>query len=233
MGEMSTIGGLYVIIDPSACRGRDPVMIAREALAGGASMIQWRDKTRDKGLQLPDARAIYDLCLENDAIFIVNDHADLALVLSSGFRPQSPQSSAQSQLLGLHVGQGDLPVADVRRIVPAGFVVGASTNNVDEARKAEADGASYIAVGDIFGTASKEGTRSASPERLAEVRRAVSKPVIGIGGINAGNLHQVMAAGADGISVISAVCAADDPRAAAAELAGLIEKYRSSTDKSG
>ncbi len=208
---MAKIGGLYVLIDPAACGGRSPVDVARAALAGGASMLQWRDKARDKGEQLPDLRAVYRLCIEHDAILVVNDHADLALVLDDASAPRG--------LLGVHVGQKDLPLTGVRRIVPRDFVVGVSTNNPDEALQAERDGASYVAVGDIFGTTAKEGTRRASPERLAEVKRAVgSVPVIGIGGINRGNLGEVIAAGADGIAVISAICGADDPEAAAREL---------------
>jgi thiamine-phosphate pyrophosphorylase len=207
---VARIGGLYVLIDPGACGGRSPVEVAEATLRGGASMLQWRDKARDKGEQLPDVRAIYQLCRGHDAVLVVNDHADLALVLHD--------SPGPAGLLGVHVGQKDLPAAAVRRIVPAGFVVGVSTNNPDEAIQAERDGASYIAVGDIFGTTAKQGTRPASPERLAEVKAAVRLPVIGIGGINAGNVARVMAAGADGVAVISAVCLAPDPELAAREL---------------
>ena len=148
-----SIRGLYVIIDPEACAGRDPVDVARKALAGGASMIQWRDKRREKGAQLSEAQALRDLCNEHNALYIVNDHVDLALGVAAD---------------GVHVGQGDLPVDVVRGLVPANFVVGASTNNVDEARAAEAAGASYIAVGSLFPTASKEPkrTRAATPDRL-------------------------------------------------------------------
>ena len=207
---MAKIGGLYVLIDPAACGGRSPVEVSRAALAGGASMLQWRDKLRDKGEQLADVRAIYRLCLDQDAILIVNDHADLALVLEDASAPRG--------LLGVHVGQKDLPLTEVRRIVPRDFVAGVSTNNPDEALQAERDGASYVAVGDIFGTTAKLRTRPASPERLALVKAAVHVPVIGIGGINVGNVAQVMAAGADGVAVISAVCVAPDPEAAAREL---------------
>ncbi len=226
---MARIGGLYVIVDPAACLGRDPVAIARRrARKGGASMLQWRDKLRDKGEQLADAEAIFDLCIRNDAFLIVNDDADLALVLGAALsRVPGAGGAGKARAmshLGVHVGQRDLPVAILRRILPAAMVVGASTNNVAEARRAEAEGAAYIAVGDVFGTGSKHGTRSASPQRLAEVKRAVSRPVIGIGGINASNVAEVIAAGADGVAVISAVCGATDPRAAAAEIAGLITR---------
>src|SRR5205823_7430252 len=139
------------------------------------------------------------LCRARGVTLIVNDHADLALALSS---------TAGAEGLGVHVGQKDLPVGTVRAIVPATFVVGASTNNVSEARSAVDAGADYIAVGDLFGTGSKEGTREASPARLAEVKAAVDVPVAGIGGINPGNVAEVIAAGADAVAVISAVSGA-------------------------
>ena len=209
------LGGLYVLIDPAACKGRDPVDVAYAALEGGASMLQWRDKQRDKGEQLAALRAIFNLCIEHDAALIVNDHADLAFVIGG---EDEPAHGA----IGVHVGQKDLPLAEVRKIVPSHYIVGVSTNNAAEARVAVENGAAYIAVGDLFGTASKTGTRPASVDRLVEVRAAVTVPVVGIGGINASNAAQVMAAGADGIAVISAVCAAEDPAAAARELVAIV-----------
>jgi thiamine-phosphate pyrophosphorylase len=214
---MPRLGGLYVIIDPEACRGRNPVEIARAALDGGASMLQWRDKLRDKGDQLGDLHSIHGLCRGHNALLVVNDHADLALVLAARTGPEG---------LGVHVGQKDLPVEELACILPPEMVIGASTNNPAEAKAAEAAGASYIAVGDIFGTASKAGTRAASPARLAEVRAIIGLPVFGIGGINAANLQEVIAAGADGVAVISAVCAAEDPRAATEALVQAIAAAR-------
>ncbi len=205
---MPEIEGLYVIIDPAACRGRNAVEVAGAALDGGASILQWRDKLRDKGEQLAEALAVYRLCRERNALFFVNDHADLALAIGE----------PDDDRLGVHVGQKDLPVAVIRRILPDSYLIGASTNSAREAALAEASGASYVAVGDLFGTGSKSGTRPASLRVLEEVRQAVELPVIGIGGINAENARQVMAAGARGVAVISAVCGADDPRAAAAAL---------------
>ena len=207
----SPIHGLYVIIDPDACAGRDPLAVARLALEGGASVVQWRDKRRDKGDQLGQAQALRELCAEHGALFIVNDHADLALAVRAG---------------GVHLGQHDLPVDAVRPLVPPEFIVGASTNNAKEARRAQAAGASYVAVGSIFLTGSKETTRPASPERLREVKGAVDLPVVAIGGIDASNVDQTLAAGADAVAVISAVCAAGDVRAAAEELASRFPERR-------
>ena len=197
------IAGLYVIIDPDACRGRSPVEVARFALEGGARIIQWRDKHRDKGDQLADALAIAAICRERDAIFIINDHADLAITTGAD---------------GVHLGQHDLPIEAVRPIVGAAMIIGVSTNNAAEAQRAEAAGANYVAIGAIFATASKQVTRQASLDRLAEVKAAVRVPVVAIGGINASNIASVVAAGADAAAVISAVCTADDVQAAALTL---------------
>ena len=200
------IRGLYVIIDPDACRGRSAVEVARLALEGGASVIQWRDKRREKGDQLSDAHAIREFCIRHDALLIVNDHVDLALAIGAD---------------GVHLGQQDLPVDLVRPFVPAGFILGVSTNNAAEARRAAELGASYVAIGSVFPTGSKEPerTRAASVRRVREVKSAVDVPVVAIGGINVSNIDEVIAAGADAAAVISAVCAADDPKAIATELA--------------
>ena len=210
------IEGLYVIIDPQACLGRDPVEVGKAALAGGASVLQWRDKLRDKGEQLAPAKALFEACRSWDATFIVNDHADLALVLAGETQPNRGA-------IGVHVGQKDLPLESLWRIVPDFLVVGASTNNVEEAEAAEAAGADYVAVGDIFGTSAKAGTRPASVEVLRQVREAIELPLVAIGGINADNVAEVIHAGADAVAVISAVCAADDPERASKELVRAIE----------
>ena len=200
---MNVVRGLYVIIDPQQTRGRDPIEVARLALAGGARIIQWRDKTRDKGEQLLTAQSVRDLCRETGTLFFVNDHVDLALAISAD---------------GAHLGQKDLPLPLVRPWLPEGFLIGVSCNTVEEARRAEREGADYVAVGAVFPTTGKDVTRAASPERLREVKAAVRVPVVAIGGIDEGNVGEVVAAGADAVAVISAVCLADDVEAAARRL---------------
>src|SRR5437899_1227561 len=106
--------GLYVVIDPAAIGERDGVEIAQEAIEGGASLIQLRDKRGEKGPQLPLAITLRRICAERGATFIVNDHVDLALAAGAD---------------GVHVGQGDLPVDAVRRIAPRGMIIGCSTND--------------------------------------------------------------------------------------------------------
>ena len=200
--------GLYVIIDPDVSIHRDLAWLTSEVIAGGAKLIQWRDKTREKGLQLPDVEVVLAVCLDRGVPMLVNDHADLALAAGAD---------------GVHVGQKDLPVAVVRRLFPPEWIVGTSTNNVAEARQALADGASYVAVGNLFGSTSKSDTRPASLEMLHAVRAAVSVPVCGIGGVRASNIRSVVDTGAQMACAISAVVAANDPRAAARELSNAFE----------
>jgi thiamine-phosphate pyrophosphorylase len=196
--------GLYLIIDPEVAAGRDEVEVARQALAGGARLIQLRDKRREKGVQLPIALALRGVCQERGALFIVNDHVDLALAVEAH---------------GVHVGQKDLPVGIVRRLVPRQMIVGCSTNNPDEARRAEADGADYVSVGRLFPTGSKADTRPATTETLQAVKAAVSLPVCAIGGIDETTIDEVVAAGADMAAVIAAVVTAPDVQEAARRLA--------------
>lgn len=198
------ISGLYVIIDPDACLGRPARDVARMALEGGATVIQWRDKRRPASEQIEDARALARVCAEYGAIFIVNDHPELVAATGAD---------------GVHLGQDDPPIESVRPVVPVGAIIGVSTNNAAEAMRAEAAGADYVAIGAIFPTPSKPVTRAASLDRLREVKAAVHVPVVAIGGINAANIAAVVETGAEAAAVISAVCSAGDPRAAAAELA--------------
>ena len=205
------VRGLYVIVDPEATRGRPILDVAEAALRGGASVVQLRDKSRDKGEMLPDALRLQAMCEDYGGLFVVNDDADLARAVSSH---------------ALHVGQTDLPVASARAVLDARQLVGTSNGDVAEALRSRADGADYVAVGAIFATTTmgKSGRRSLGVEAIAEVKEAVSMPVVAIGGINLANIADVVRAGADCICVVSAVTFADDPEAAAAHL---VEAIRS------
>jgi len=197
------IHGLYLIVDPEQTAGRDPVDVTRQALRGGVTLVQYRDKLRDKGDQLPVIEALLALCRGAGVPLLINDHIDLALAASAD---------------GVHVGQHDLPVDVARRLLPPGAIVGCSTNNPAEARVAETAGASYIAVGRIFPTQSKLNTRAASLDTIRRVRAAVSVPVVAIGGITAENVRQVIEAGADAAALIAAVCGAADVERAASDI---------------
>lgn len=203
-GEQSKkVRGLYVIIDPQACRG-DALAVAEEAVEGGARLLQWRDKSRDKGDQLPDCLRLVEMCAAHDALLIVNDHADLAV--ASGAH-------------GLHVGQHDLPLAHARSLLAPSQLAGRSNATVEEAQESESGGADYVAVGRMFPTSSKSNTRPAGLETLRLVREAAQAPLVAIGGITEENVESVVEAGADAIAVIGAVAGAADPREAAKRLA--------------
>ena len=194
------LSGLYVIIDPAVAPGRDEVETALQAIGGGARVIQLRDKTLTEDEQLPVAKRLADACRDHGVPFFVNDYVALAL-----------QSGAD----GVHVGQHDVPIAAVRERAGPDLLIGASTNDVPEARQAEADGADYVSVGRLFPTGSKSDTRPATLDMLRAVKDAVSVPVCAIGGINESNIDSVIEAGADIVSVIAAVVAAEDVEDAA------------------
>ncbi len=199
------VRGLYFIVDPEATRGRPILDVAKAALRGGASVVQLRDKSRDKGEMLPDALRLQAMCEDYGGLFVVNDDADLARAVSSH---------------ALHVGQTDLPVASARAVLDARQLVGTSNGSVGEALRSRADGADYVAVGAIFATTTmgKSGRRSLGVDAIREVKEAVSMPVVAIGGINLANIADVVRAGADCVCVVSAVTLADDPESAAAHL---------------
>ena len=208
--RIQKVRGLYVIVDPEATRGRDVLAVAEAALRGGASLVQLRDKTRDKGEVLEIARTLKSLCDQHDALFIVNDDADIAYL---------------SEAHGLHVGQTDLPVAEARRVLSPDQIVGRSNNGTTEALESEQQGADYLAVGAVFSTTTmgKSGRTAVGAEMIRNVKESVSTPVVAIGGINATNIADVARAGADCVCVVSAVTYAEDPERAAAELVEIIE----------
>lgn len=205
------IRGLYFILDPAICGGRDPLDVTRAAIAGGAQVVQIRDKLSDKGAILRLTREVLALCREAGVLCLVNDHVDVTLAAGAD---------------GVHVGQGDLPVAVARAQIPVDRIVGCSTNNPAEAAAAVFEGADYVGVGAMFASGSKLNTRPAGPERIPAVRAAVAVPIVAIGGITAANVAEVIRAGADAAAVISAVGSAPDPEAAARDLVATIEAAR-------
>ena len=213
-GELATrISGIYVIVDPEATRGRPVVDVARASLEGGARLVQLRDKLRDKRPMLETAHELKLLCDEFGALFVMNDHADVALA-----------SGAHA----LHVGQTDLPVEAARRVLEPHQLVGSSNGTMEEALASSEQGVDYIAVGAIYATTTmgKSGRRALGPEMIARVKSAVSQPVVAIGGINETNIRDVASAGADCACVVSAITFADDPRGATRRLVELFEGAR-------
>ena len=205
---------LYVILDRGAAGGRDLAPLLDAVLEGGCRVVQLRDKTMPISDLYPVARALRRRCQEAACLFIVNDRVDLALALEAD---------------GVHVGQEDLPARETRRLLRPGMILGVSTHDESQARQARDDGADYVAVGSMYPTGSKPGFRLVGPDLFRRVRADIpGTPLVAIGGIRMDIVAVVIGAGADAVAVISAVCAAPDPRAAARRFLEAIRAARES-----
>ncbi len=175
-------------------------------------MLQLRDKLRDKGEILPLATALQKLCQDNDVLLIINDHVDLAAALGT-------------DLVGAHVGQTDLPVAQARQVLLPQQVLGRSNREIDLLIQSQEMGADHVAFGAIYPSTTKSGGRGPQGiEPLLRAREAAKVPLVAIGGITAENVAPVVEAGADAICVTAAVGAAADPEAAASRLVEAIRR---------
>ena len=192
---------LMVITDRQLAAPRDWLAVADQALQAGATAIQLRDKHATSGELLEMARALQPVAAAHGALFLVNDRFDVALAAGAH---------------GVHLGDDDLPVSAVRRVVPRDFIIGRSADTEKDARTAEGDGADYLGVGSVFGTTTKSEVigEVIGTKRLARVAASVSIPVVGIGGVTPANADLIGGTGAAGIAVVSAVMAAPDPEAA-------------------
>lgn len=203
---------LYVVTDRRLSHGLSEMEIARLAYAGGADVVQLRMKTEEAGDMLNQAKAIKLYADEFEKFFIVNDRVDVAIL---------------SEADGVHLGQTDIPVHEARKLTGDDMIMGVTVHNVNEAVTAMNDGADYVGVGSIFTTSTKpDAPQGLGLGVIGEIRRAVDIPVVAIGGINRGNIQDVIRAGADSAAVSSAVVADGDPEAAAHELRDLILKVR-------
>jgi thiamine-phosphate pyrophosphorylase len=203
---------LYVVTDESLSKGRSNVEIARMAYEGGADVVQLRMKGASDEAMLKDALAIQEMADDFNRFFIVNDNVSVA---------------KESNADGIHLGQSDMALEEARAMLPEDTIIGISANNVKDARAAEAGGAAYIGVGSIFNTATKpDADQGIGLDMIYILRNTVNIPIIAIGGINQGNIQDVIRAGADGAAVVSAVVSKDDVRKAAHDLRDLILKAR-------
>jgi thiamine-phosphate pyrophosphorylase len=201
---------LHVLTDRKASRGRSYLQVAEAAIAGGADVLQLRDKEASSGELYREALQLRRLTLEVNVPFIVNDRLDIALAVDAD---------------GVHVGQSDLPASVVRKILGPGKILGVSVVTVEEALQAEKDGADYLGVGPVF---EARGTKPDTLEPLgvvciSRIRGHCRLPIVAIGGINEENALKVREAGADAAAVISAVVSADDISLATRRLKRILE----------
>jgi len=205
---------LCFIADSEAAAGRDILSLVEEAVEGGATIIQLRGKTWSSRELLRLGGELARLLRPKGIPLIINDSADIALLCRAD---------------GVHLGQGDIPIAAAREILGKQAIIGISVCTPAEAAAAEKEGANYLGAGPIFSTLSKPDLPPLlGLAGLQEIRAAVRIPVLAIGGITASNVREVMAAGADGVAVISAIASAANPGRAASELIGSIDIVKSS-----
>ena len=198
---------LYVITDEKIGLGRSHIFLAEEALKGGATVIQLRDKEKSGRELYKIGVKLREITKKYGGLFIVNDRLDIALAVGAD---------------GVHLGMNDLPISVARRIAGNNFIIGASVSSPEEAILAEKEGADYISAQSVFETSSKEDVMVIGLEGLKAIVKVSSLPVIAIGGINRDNVRDVMKTGVKGIAVISAVVSKEDVRSATEELKKLI-----------
>ncbi len=203
---------VYVITAWVPELGRTHEQVAAAAIRGGATTIQFRDKTMSEKQFTETATRVTALTRAAGVPLIVNDRVAIAVVIGAD---------------GVHIGRSDGNVREIRKTLPAGMVLGVSVTNYLEALEMNATDADYLGVGPIFPTGSKDDSAPAiGIEELARKRRDVNKPLVAIGGINRNNLRHVIESGAAGAAVISAVTRAPDMVAAVAELRGVWQRAK-------
>ena len=204
------VAGLYAIT-PDLADTDDLLYRVRAALAGGARVIQYRNKTADPQLRLTQARALQSLCSARGVPLIINDHLDVALAVDAA---------------GLHLGGEDGDIAAARSKLGAGKLLGASCyDRLELAEAALAAGADHIAFGSFFASSVKPDAVRPPLDLVARAKERFNVPVVGIGGITPGNAPQLISIGVDAVAVISAVFAAPDIEAAAREFQSLFELH--------
>ena len=184
---------------------------AEKACLGGADAVQLRDDELSDYQVLEIAARLKDICARHKAFFILNNRPDLALALDAD---------------GVHIGQDDIPLKFARQILGSMKIIGVSVSSLGEALKAEKEGASYIGFGPVFDTPIKSGKKALGLDAMTLIKKRVKIPLIAIGGIDLENVSQVIDSGADGISVIRAVCGAKDITKAAKDLRAKIDEAR-------
>ena len=203
---------LYLVTDRDLSLGRPLEEIVSEAVAGGVTMVQLREKDAATGEFVELGRRLMRLLKPLGVPLIINDRVDVALAVDAD---------------GVHIGQSDMSYADARRLLGPEKIIGLSVENFEDLEAANKLDVDYIGISPVYGTPTK--TDTAEPFGLEGLRKAVEMsvhPSVAIGGMNVATVGEVIAAGTDGVAVVSAICSAESPRDAAAELATIIKQYQ-------
>ena len=194
---------VYLVTDRRNKTDEEFLNIIEEAIKGGTTIVQLREKTASTKEFYDLALKVKEITSRYDVPLLINDRIDIALAVDSE---------------GVHIGQDDMPAGIAREIIGEDKILGVSASTVDEAKKAQIDGADYIGSGAVFPTSSKDDADSVSKEELKEIVDSVDIPVVAIGGINLDNASLLKDTGIAGFSVISAIMYAEDPKLASSQL---------------
>jgi thiamine-phosphate pyrophosphorylase len=206
---MKRIGRLHVLTDTVFQNRFSHIELAEFAISGGSDTIQFRQKSGSTREMIEIARTLKNICNKSGVTFIVNDRLDVAMAADAD---------------GVHLGQDDFPIPLAREILGKEWIIGGSAATLEEAKKCLTDGADYVGFGPVYPTTSKDDAGPISGiEMLKEVVRIIPRPIIAIGGVTSENISEVMAVGAHGIAVISAVCCQENPKRATAVLSREIQ----------
>ncbi|NDP64003.1 thiamine phosphate synthase [Polaromonas sp.] len=209
---------LYLVTDQSSLRGRCLLDVVHAAVQGGVSCVQLREKNLGTRDFLAQALLLKKLLAPYGVPLVINDRIDIALACHAE---------------GVHLGQSDLPVLEARSLLPSEVFIGWSVESISQVLQSARLPVDYLGVSPVFSTPTKTDTQTAwGIEGLAAVRASTCIPLVGIGGIHADNALDTLRAGADGLAVVSAVCSASDPRAAAAYLRSLCDEELKTRKKS-
>lgn len=194
---------LYVIADKGICGNRDVEEVVTQAIEGGAEMIQYRDKESDDDIFLETALKLQTICKAKNIPFIVNDRVEIARKMDAD---------------GVHVGQEDMPLAEVRKKLSPAKIIGVSATSIEQAMEAERGGADYVGVGPIFDTSSKKIDKPLGLDLIRKTKDNLSIPFFAIGGINLNNLDDLILAGGRRIAVISVLVLLNNIKFSTSEL---------------
>ena len=201
---------LYVVTDRGFLKGETLYEQVEKALKGGATFVQLREKDRDAESILAEARQLKVLCAKYHVHFIINDSVKIAM---------------EADADGIHLGQEDMGVLEARKILGEDKIIGVTAKTIEQAVRAQEQGADYLGVGAVFASPTKTNAIRISKEQLREICKQVSIPVVAIGGITADNMMELKGSGIDGVAVVSAIFASDDIEKAARDLKEKVELW--------
>lgn len=201
--------GLYLVTDQSLTRGRPLADVVAAAVQGGVTCVQLREKQLNSRDFLAQAMLLKTLLAPHGVPLVINDRIDIALACGAD---------------GVHLGQSDMPVEVARRLLPGDVFIGWSVETLADVAQSARLPVDYLGVSPVFATPTKTDTSAPwGLEGLRQVRAATALPLVAIGGIKLGNAQQVLQAGADGLAVVSALCAAESPASSAAEFVNILK----------